>query len=329
MDGSHFKVKSVIDMKSAKDGQKIPESDFSLFTSDDKFIQFDYVDEGATETYPVKAGIWHIAVDESRQFCLKPSSFVSEPMLEEYTHTKDISSKINAFFSKKAAYEKYGVFPKRGILLYGAPGCGKSATISKLCREYDGRHDTAVILWHTDKYEASDVKSFVKRFEYQKSVDKFILVIEDVGGVEYQGSNKMPSNSSLLSLLDNVERTFTIPTMILATTNYPENMLENLTNRPQRFDDVISVKPPSADFRERFLQFFSQNAADEKIRSRIRDKKYIKLSIAHIKEIVIRSAIYDLDLNEALDQIYEQATKAQKDFSERSALGMGMVSEDY
>lgn len=328
MDSSHFKVKSVVDMKDAKEGEKIPESDFSLFTSDDKFIQFEYVDEGQTETYPVKAGIWYITLDESRQFCLKSSSFVSEPMLEEYTYTKNISDKIHAFFSKRSAYEKYGIFPKRGILLYGQPGTGKSATISKLCREYDGRHDTAVVIWHTDKFEASDVKAFIKRFEYQKPVDKLILVIEDVGGCEYQGSNKMPSNSSLLSLLDNVEKTFSIPTMILATTNYPENMLENLTNRPQRFDDVISVKPPSSDFRERFLTFFSQDGADEKVKAKIREKKYEKLSIAHIKEVVIRAAIYDISLNEALDQILEQSTKAQHDFMDKRKLGMG-VSDEY
>lgn len=325
MDGSHFKIKTITDMKSATDGFKIPESDFSLFTSDDKFIQFEYVDENVSETYEVHSGIWYITIDETRQFCLKPSTFVSEPMLEDYIHTKDISDKINAFFSKRAVYEKYGVFPKRGILLYGAPGCGKSAAISKLCREYDGRKGTAVVIWHTDKYEASDVKSFIKRFDYKKNgVERLILVIEDIGGVEYQGSSKMPSNSSLLSLLDNVEQTFTAPTMILATTNYPENMLENLTNRPQRFDDVICVKTPTADFRAKFLEFFSQKEASDNVKKKIKDKRYEKLSIAHIKEVVIRAAIYDLSLEESLEQIYKQSTKAQADFSERRSVGMGL-----
>ena len=328
MDQSHFKVKSISTMKDVKTGDKIPESDFSLFTSDDRFIQFEYVDVDNTENYPVKAGIWCVAVDEQRQFCLRKSSFVSEPMLEDYIHTKEISDKINAFFSKKAVYEKYGIFPKRGMLLHGPAGLGKSCTISKLCREYDGRKDATIVIWHTDKYDASDVKSFIKRFSYAEGVDKLILVIEDVGGVEYKGSGKMPSSSSLLSLLDNVEQTFIVPTMILATTNYPENMLENLTNRPQRFDDVIAVKPPSADFREKFLDFFSQGAAETKVKNKIREKKYEKLAIAHIKEIVIRAAIYDLSLDVALDQIHEQSTKAQNEFVDKRKLGMGFQDED-
>lgn len=319
----HFKVKSVTDMKEAKEGCTIGESDYSLYTSDDKFIQFEYVeDEETISTYPVKPGIFAIEKDMSG-YHLRPASFSKERLLEEYISTKEISAKINAFFDSLDIYKELEIpYPKRGILLYGDPGTGKTQVISKVCMEYATRKDTVIVIWHTDKFEAHEVKAFVKRFEYQ-GVEKFILIAEDIGGVEYEGP-KMGSSSSLLSLLDNVERTFVLPTMILATTNFPQNMLGNLTNRPQRFDDKIAVKPPTAEFRAKFISFFSKDTAPEEVISRITDKKFDKFSVAHIKEVVIRSKLYKLPMKDALEQVREELELAEAEFVKRARLGLGL-----
>lgn len=323
---SYFKIKSITDLKDAKAGDKLHESDFSLFTSDDKFVQYEFVDMDSTAVtqYPVKAGIFTIGT-AGQTMVLKQSGFTEQTVLEEYVSTKDISDKIDTFFNKLDVYKKYGMDPKRAMLLYGPPGMGKSVTLAKVCKEYAKRDDTTIVIWPSDKFEARHVKDFLKRFDYNTNkIEKLFLIIEDLGGVENADGGRRYSESSLLSLLDNVERTFTIPTMILATTNYPENFLENLVNRPQRFDDVIEVKRPTPEFRAKFLEFFSQGSATESAKEAIKDRKYDNFSVAHTKEVVIRSALYDITLEEAMVSLLAQSTKATKGFTNsRGSVGIG------
>jgi ATP-dependent 26S proteasome regulatory subunit len=323
MGNSYFKFKSKTDLRDSNETTKLDESDFSLVTSDDSFIQFEYV-EGDEDTsvkkYAVKSGLYTITV-QNQQMVLKDAVFSEDRLLNEYVVTKDITDKINTFFDKVSVYKQYGIFPKRGILLYGSPGAGKSVAISKICNEYAKQEDTIVVIWPSDKLEAKHVKDFLKSFDYDThKVKKIILVIEDLGGVEQSG-NVRASESSLLSLLDNVDGTFSIPTMIVATTNFPESFLENLTDRPQRFDDVMEVKRPSAAFRSKFLEFFSQGAASESALALIQEKKYDVFSVAHIKEIVIRSAIYNIDLSQAIEQVLAQSSKSKKGFSNQKTMG--------
>jgi AAA+ superfamily predicted ATPase len=326
-----FVVKKVSNVCDFKDGDEIPESDFSLFTSDDKFVQFQYFDDDELNlsAYAVQPGIFTIAT-ENQAMVLKKSKFTQHTILTEYVSTKEITDKIDTFFSKLDVYKKYGMDPKRAILLYGAPGMGKSVTISKVCNEYASKEDTTIVIWPSDKFEARHVKDFIKCFDYTKhNIDKLFLIIEDLGGVENEDGLRRYSESSLLSLLDNVEQTFKIPTMILATTNYPEKFLENLTNRPQRFDDVMEVKRPTAEFRAKFLEFFSQGSASDTAKSAIKDKRYDLFSVAHIKEVVIRSALYGITLEASMDQLLAQSSKATRGFTNRKGgMGIGVSSDD-
>jgi SpoVK/Ycf46/Vps4 family AAA+-type ATPase len=321
-----FKFKKVTDLKSPNKDLQLTESDFSIMTPDGQFIQFDYEYDKSKEdnNYKVVPGIFAIAA-ENMKIILKKTSFTKQRILEENISTMEITNKINTFFSKVEVYKKYGMDPKRAMLLYGPAGTGKTLVISKVCEEYIKNNDTLVVLWPSDKFEARDVKAFLKTFDYAaNAVQRLILVIEDLGGVENADGPRRYSESSLLSLLDNAESTFKIPTMILATTNHPEKFLENLTDRPQRFDDVIEVKPPTGEFRAKFLEFFSQGEASEVAKNMIKEKKFDSLSVAHLKEIVIRAAIFDLTLEESIGQIAAQSAKAKKGFTNATGkMGMG------
>lgn len=320
---NHFVVQDITDLRTANKDSKLNESDFSLLTSDDKFIQFKLIEAKQEEKkFKVEPGIYVIAV-KNHEYTLVPSSFTKEKVLDDYLETRDIGDKIDKFFSKTQVYHDLGIFPKRAALLYGRPGAGKSALLSKLATEYSAKGDTTAIIWPTDKFEARHVKDFMRTFEYTPEVKKLILIMEDLGGGETEGRGKASSDSSLLALLDNVEKTFTLPTMILATTNFPENFLENLTDRPQRFDDVIEVKLPAPSFRAKFLEFFAGGKADvtEELKNTIMQKEYDTFSVAHIKEVVVRSLIYDITLLESIKQVKAQSVKAKADFTTTRKMG--------
>lgn len=315
-----FKIKKQTKLSECKIGEEIPESDFSCLGSDGVFTQLEYIEsESKLQPTTVKPGVWTIQKN-MMGMSLIPTSFVSDKILESFVHTKDITEKIDCFFRNLHIYKDHGIeIAKRSILLYGPAGTGKSSSITKVVEKYHNDDKTTIVVWNTDKYEAYEVKDFIKSFTYV-GVDKLILIAEDLGGVEMSEARR-PSDSSLLSLLDNQEKTFTIPVLILATTNHPEMFLGNLTNRPQRFDDKIKVGFPPTAVRIELLKFFSKKEVPLPVLEFLGSSKGNDFSPAHIKEIVIRSAIYEKDMLVVANEILAEIELFKKAFVEKGNLG--------
>jgi SpoVK/Ycf46/Vps4 family AAA+-type ATPase len=320
-----FKLKSKINLMNMEVGseQTLPTSDYATLLPDGTFAQFEYNEEDRPmERIKVKPGVWSFAKTMSG-IKLTPTNFVSDKLLDSFTHTDNITQRINRFFERVNVYYEEGIeVPKRGMIIYGPPGSGKSSAINKVCNTYALDGKTAIVVWHTDKYEAHTVKDVFKALDYVDGVERLILVVEDIGGVEQEGSRR-GSESSLLSILDNQEKTFTIPTLILATTNYPEMFLANLMNRPQRFDDKIEVGYPSADDREALLNFYTKNTSLEVDIKAIRSDKCKVFTPAHIKEVKIRSRIYDKTIAEVIEEMVKEIELYNRAFTKRNKLGMG------
>lgn len=326
---NHFKIKAKINLDALEVGTVVNESDFALMSPSGQFVQFEHVQENKErDKYPVEPGIWSI-IEKQDHLELEKTSFVKETILTSFCHTEKISNKISCFFNKFDVYKKYGIeIPKRGILLYGPAGTGKTSSIKLVANTYAADGKTCVVVWPTDRIGAADVKDFFKTFEY-KSVEKLILIAEDLGGVEID-EVKVKSQSSLLSLLDNQEKAFSIPTLILATTNHPEIFNGNLTNRPGRFSDKIEVGYPNVDARKELFKFYLRDSATEALLEKISEKKYEKFSPAHIQEIMLRSEIFDLSIDTALDEILEEINKYEKLFaSQKRQIGLNSDYHDY
>lgn len=317
---SHFVVKKITAINELKIGDEIPESDYSAITPDNKFLQLEYKETEDKTAVEVTPGIYTLTPVISG-LELQKTSFVKDSILEEFVHTKDIEERINCFFSRLHVYHKHGIeVPKRNVLLYGPPGSGKSTALIKIANKYNQDGKTVVVIYPTDKIDSYEVKNFIKRVSYV-GAEKLILVVEDIGGVEID-QVKMRSDSSLLSLLDNQEKTFKIPTLVIATTNFPEIFLGNLTNRPGRFDDKIEVGYPDGEQRKKLLLFFTQNTASEEALSLIKEKKTLEFSPAHIKEAVIRSEIYDKPLHIVIEEMLKEIELYKKAFSKKRSVGL-------
>src|SRR5512135_2177590 len=180
-----FVVDKITDIARFKLGDTIPESDYVIHDQqNNKFIQFAYRDV-ASSAYPVGPGVFGVGLEGNRELCLLPTGFNEDPYLEEYLVTGEIVSKVRAFFQRTDTLKsrrRSNKEPTRGFLLIGPPGCGKTATIAHICREYTAQNDTLVVIWHTDKFQAYDIKAFLQRFDYDPAIKRIILIIEDIGG---------------------------------------------------------------------------------------------------------------------------------------------------
>jgi len=319
----HFIVSSKINLMNSTINDVIAEADYSTLCPDGTFVQLKYIEnEDDNGKIKVQPGVFRI-IKKNHRLELGPSSFSNDAILSTFSITELVCSQIDKFFSKLHIYKKYGIeTPRRGLLLYGPPGGGKSTIISEISRKYSEDGESTVLIWETSKFEAWMVKDLIKSFDYQ-GVKKLILIAEDIGGIEMD-QVKMKSDSDLLSLLDNIERTFTIPTVIIATTNFPEIFLGNLTNRPQRFDTKIEVPKPTAEQRVQLFNFFYKEDTGEDVKAELMKKKYEDFTPAHLKEIIIRAELEEVTLLKSIELVEKEIQVFKKEFQKNKSNKFGL-----
>lgn len=155
----------------------------------------------------------------------------------------EVMDDINIFFSDKTLelYNKLEIPYKRGIILYGDPGNGKSAMIRELIRSMDGV--VKVIINPGIHNVTAVLASLVKALNGKKA----IIVIEDFDSVINERNR-----SEFLNILDGVSVISGI--FFIGTTNYPDKIDPAFMNRSGRFDRTYEIKNPSENTRRLYFK---------------------------------------------------------------------------
>lgn len=152
----------------------------------------------------------------------------------------EIFASIDRFFSEdRSFYEQFRLPYKRGILLYGKPGNGKTTLVKSIA----GSIRAPVAYWHITEFTGSSTIEEV--FRAAVAMSPMVLVAEDI--------DSMPKSarSYFLNMLDGAVSREGI--FLIGTTNYPENIDPALINRAGRFDRAYEVPLPDAAARREYL----------------------------------------------------------------------------
>lgn len=326
----HFKVKKITEFAALKEGDELqlPESDL-CFQDTQRVYQFEFIEPKDNRKYVIEPGIFSF-VESAAGVVLSKMELRERVLLDTATSTQLILNEARTFFSRLHVYERLKRPKKRGVLLYSAPGMGKTSAIEKFCHDAIAEDPgTVVLVWPTSEIEPDHVARFLSQnSEYNEKCTRLILIIEDIGGGEREGGHSRPSvTSGLLNLLDGVGMTFRLPTFIIATTNHPENLLASLANRPGRFDLMVELQSPSKEERVKLLQFVCKREINDEESRAITMKGTEKFSIAHIEEVVVRAELHDKSFKQVVEELVQHAELFKKNF-DKSGDRMGF-SHDF
>lgn len=273
-------------------------------------------------------GFYNIKYDRNYdKHVLVKRDVLSEELLElPDSAFGDILSDIDKFWSSRAAYDEYDYVYKRGILLYGVPGCGKTCLILLVAQKLIGYREGVVINIREadDIYGFDDIVSSLREIEPDK---KIISVIEDIDNFITKDQELL---TKLMNILDGNMQYDNI--VSIATTNFPERLEERISNRPSRFDLRREIGPPKA----RTRRFYLNNKLKDNDLSKKDIDMWVKetrgFTLDHLKELVLLVFVLGHTFDDSIEEIRNMMNNAKPENTpsgnRKKRLGFNSVLDD-
>lgn len=208
----------------------------------------------------------------------------------------EVLAEIRTFRGMRDRFVEHGFLHKRGVLLWGPAGSGKTVTVHQICNLVV-EQERGVAIMVDVPHAAAQCLQLLRRIEPDRPV---VAVFEDLDAlVQRFGENEY------LALLDGEAQVNNI--VFVATTNYPELLDARFVDRPSRFDTVRYIGMPSREAREVYLANKVPSLINGQLDAYVSESD--GFSIAHLKELVILTQCFQYPLHEAVARLRKMRVK--------------------
>lgn len=274
-------------MESLDDAKEVlPDSKVSVWIKDKDLIR---ASTDITLMKEINPGIYTVDYNKNIGFfCSKINVKSDELFLFSDSITNKLLSEIKLFWEKADLYRENNLIHKRGILLEGYPGTGKSSIISILSSEII-KQGGVVFKVNGDRNLGDYIEFIRTSFRKIQPDTPIITILEDLDMYE-------DVEEELLDFLDG--KTHLDHHVVIATTNNTESIPDTYL-RPSRIDLKFEIPLPTSKIRS---EYFKYKKVPENNLKELVDKSE-GCSLADLKELYICIYLLNYTIDEAISKI--------------------------
>ncbi|KAJ7368475.1 P-loop containing nucleoside triphosphate hydrolase protein [Mycena albidolilacea] len=169
---------------------------------------------------------------------------------------KDLQKDIYGFFKSEPIYRDLAIPWKRGIIMHGPPGNGKTISIKVIMKTCDALGFAPLYVKSFQHYAGEEV-AMQQVFDKARQLSPCVIVLEDLDALITDRNR-----SFFLNQLDGLQGNDGL--LVIGTTNHFDRLDPGLSSRPSRFDRKYKFDDPTREERVLYVKYWQDKLESNK-----------------------------------------------------------------